>query len=150
MQLLVFSPFSLFATHVNFPSLVFWVLITEACYLVFDFCLVHAFNSCHRDFQYIDFFIPKSSVVTHDLVNRTPFKENLNKNSEVLYNAYLVWKMFWIIFCGDSLAAYSNWSNSSELKRQPRAPKFSSACFTVLIPGIGIAPLQMHQFIATC
>lgn len=57
--------------------------------------------------------------------------------------------MFWIILWGDSSAAFSNCSNSPELSCQPRAPKFSSACFMDLTPGIGMVPLQMHQFIAT-
>jgi len=33
-----------------------------------------------------------------------------------------------LILRGDFCAAYSNWSSSSNERRQPRAPKFSSAC----------------------
>lgn len=63
---------------------------------------------------------------------------------------HFVWNTFWIILRGESRAAYSNWSNSSEVSCQPRAPKFSSACFTDLTPGIGIVPLDIHQLIAIC
>lgn len=43
------------------------------------------------------------------------------------------------------------WSapTSSAVKRQPRAPAFSSACPPVLAPGMGIVSLQISQFNAT-
>lgn len=62
----------------------------------------------------------------------------------------LVWKIFCIILWGDSRAPSSNRFSSSWVRRQPRAPKFSCACFNVLAPGMGMVPLEMHQFIATC
>ena len=61
-----------------------------------------------------------------------------------------VWKTFWIIFFGAAIAADSSSDISAGLSLQPSAPKFSSTCLTVFTPGMGIAPLQMHQFMATC
>ena len=61
-----------------------------------------------------------------------------------------VWKTFWTIFLGAAIAADSSSEISAELSLQPSAPKFSSTCLTVLTPGIGIVPLQMHQLMATC
>ena len=59
-------------------------------------------------------------------------------------------KTFWIIFFGAAIAADSSSDISAGLSLQPSAPKFSSTCLTVFTPGMGIAPLQMHQFMATC
>jgi hypothetical protein len=107
------------------------------------FCCLSQLSIWIELFLFFSFFYPLFDI---ELT-----RKNKNNNFEVEYNTYLVWKMFWIMFLGYLLAAYFNWSNnSSELRRQQRASKFSSACFTVLTPGIGIAPLQMHQFIATC
>ena len=61
-----------------------------------------------------------------------------------------VWKTFWTIFFGAAIAADSSSAISAELSLQPSAPRFSSTCLTVLTPGIGIVPLQMHQLMATC
>jgi hypothetical protein len=63
--------------------------------------------------------------------------------------AQAVWKIFWIMPRGAWSAADSKLATSSLLRRQPIAPRFSSACFKLFTPGIGIAPLHTHQLIAT-
>ena len=87
------------------------------------------------------------------------YRDSGSKSSWVRYSEFqtqvpahdqAVWKTFWTIFFGAAIAAASSSAISAELSLQPSAPKFSSTCLTVLTPGIGIVPLQMHQLMATC
>jgi hypothetical protein len=65
-------------------------------------------------------------------------------------HSYVVWKIFWTIEPLEESAAASRAHSSAAVSRHPSAPMLSLAIVTVLIPGIGIHPLQMHQLIATC
>lgn len=134
------------ANHLPFMVLS-WIPVLVAFYAV-----VQSIFSISLPAWFLWNFLGSIFIQLHLLIRKTSFSIlSLSTRTQLHFcDTDLVWKIFWIIFLGDSRAAYSNWSTSSEPNLQPSAPRFSSACLTVLIPGIGIVPLEMHQFMATC
>ena len=79
-----------------------------------------------------------------------PWNTAFGVNSPVQQPHQVVWKMFCIILLGADSAASSRAASSDADRRQPSEPMLSFACCIVFAPGIGMAPWQMHQLIATC